>query len=143
MFVMTRIGDRDRETTRSPSTRMSDRVQREYPFAIGKNMHFSGRKTAIVAKTAVATPPRMKNRRPGFCRFPFPEICQNFFPWIATRQKGGECPPEMEHVWNREENTGGFYRLTTYEIWWRWRDSNPRPSDYDSPALPTELHRLD
>ena len=26
--------------------------------------------------------------------------------------------------------------------WWRWRDSNPRPSDYDSPALPTELHRL-
>ena len=25
--------------------------------------------------------------------------------------------------------------------WSRWRDSNPRPSDYKSDALPTELHR--
>ena len=33
-------------------------------------------------------------------------------------------------------------RVSAREIWWRWRDSNPRPSDYDSPALPTELHRL-
>ena len=27
-------------------------------------------------------------------------------------------------------------------LWWRWRDLNPRPMDYDSTALPTELHRL-
>ena len=33
--------------------------------------------------------------------------------------------------------------FTKLDNWWRWRDSNPRPSDYDSPALPTELHRLD
>jgi hypothetical protein len=25
--------------------------------------------------------------------------------------------------------------------WWRWRDLNPRHKDYDSSALPTELHR--
>ena len=27
-------------------------------------------------------------------------------------------------------------------LWWsRWTDSNPRPADYKSAALPTELHR--
>src|SRR3990172_2633224 len=29
----------------------------------------------------------------------------------------------------------------SYCNWWRRRDSNPRPGDYDSPALPTELRR--
>src|ERR1700690_3110881 len=27
------------------------------------------------------------------------------------------------------------------EKWWRCRDSNPGHRDYDSPALPAELHR--
>ena len=40
LFAMERTGDRDREITRSPSKRMSDRVQGESPFAIGENMHF-------------------------------------------------------------------------------------------------------
>ena len=26
-------------------------------------------------------------------------------------------------------------------LWWRWKDLNFRPSDYDSAALTTELHR--
>ena len=47
MFVMTRTGDRDREITRSPSARMSDRVQRKYPFAIGENMHHGERKRLV------------------------------------------------------------------------------------------------
>ena len=29
-----------------------------------------------------------------------------------------------------------------YKIWSWWTDSNPRPADYKSAALPTELHQL-
>src|SRR5262245_24656232 len=36
---------------------------------------------------------------------------------------------------SREEGRGGL------RIWWRCRDSNPGHRDYDSPALPAELHR--
>jgi hypothetical protein len=36
-----------------------------------------------------------------------------------------------------------FSRSGTYPVdpWSRWRDSNPRPADYKSAALSTELHR--
>ena len=36
----------------------------------------------------------------------------------------------------------GSFRLTPFELWsWR-RELNPRPSDYKSDALPTELRQL-
>ena len=40
LFAMERTGDRDRENPRSPSGRMSDRVQGESPFAIRENMQY-------------------------------------------------------------------------------------------------------
>jgi hypothetical protein len=33
-------------------------------------------------------------------------------------RKVGKHSPEMEHVWSREEKTGGLNLLTTDEIWW-------------------------
>jgi hypothetical protein len=34
-----------------------------------------------------------------------------------------------------------FNRSGTYPTWSRWRESNPRPFDYKSNALSSELHR--
>ena len=35
----------------------------------------------------------------------------------------------------------GIFNQNISMNWSRWRDSNPRPADYKSAALPTELHR--
>src|SRR5262245_9020147 len=42
----------------------------------------------------------------------------------------------------KKHGSGGM-RMSTEreEKWWRCRDSNPGHRDYDSPALPAELHR--
>ena len=49
-----------------------------------------------------------------------------------------EQPPKGRHGedgWGRNEMSGGFC--------WSWREeSNPRPADYKSAALPTELRQL-
>ena len=42
---------------------------------------------------------------------------------------------------DRDENLTRRIEVLILEIWSRRRDLNPRPADYESAALPTELHR--
>src|SRR5262245_39248961 len=46
-------------------------------------------------------------------------------------------------AWRASPARGGWERRDFTRVWWRRRDSNPGHRDYDSPALPAELRRLD
>ena len=54
--------------------------------------------------------------------------------------EGGFEPPKPKAT---DLQSAPFDRsgIPPYEIWSWWTDSNPRPADYKSAALPAELHQ--
>jgi hypothetical protein len=50
-------------------------------------------------------------------------------------------PWKMPHVIRRDEGNQPTYGLSVVTCWSRRGDLNPRPADYESAALPTELRR--
>ncbi len=58
-------------------------------------------------------------------------------PMPRSRCLGEDGKPTNAHPWS-----GHGFRFSFQDWWCRVRDSNPRPPDYKSGALPTELTRL-
>ena len=56
--------------------------------------------------------------------------------------EGGFEPPKHDAT-DLQSAPFGHSGILPYEVvWWSWwTDSNPRPADYKSAALPTELHQ--
>ena len=51
---------------------------------------------------------------------------------------------EETGLWESRGWVGGYEMGIAFfpdRVWCRWADSNRRPTDYESVALPTELHR--
>ena len=57
---------------------------------------------------------------------------------IMLVEEGGFEPPKLKAT---DLQSAPFGHSGTPPYWSWWTDSNPRPADYKSAALPTELHQ--
>ena len=111
------IGPPDSGATAAPLGQVLARRRRSTP---GRSAGRGAGRSASVARSAPTSP--------ATCRFPHRASAA---PHDARRTPKGAGPQAQGHCQLKGS--------CIWEVWWSWGDSNPRPFDCQSNALPTEL----